>query len=67
LCGILTAGRHSSMRKSLEMRVLLKLIKEILQQTGFPFDGPSLLIPDLTANCSFVCTVNDSVSRTVNL
>jgi len=66
LCSILTAGRRSGMRKSLEIRVFLKLIKEILQQTGFPFDCP-LLIPDLTVDCSFVCIVDDSVSRTVNL
>ena len=35
LCGILTAGRRSSMKRSLEMRVFLKLNKRILEQTGF--------------------------------
>ena len=35
LCGILTAGRRSSMRKSLEMRVFLKLNQKVLKQTGF--------------------------------
>jgi len=48
------------------MRVFPKLNQEILQQTWFPFDSPSLLNPDLTADCSFTCTVNNSVSRTVN-
>jgi len=60
LCGILTAGRRSSMRKSPEVSVFLKLNQDISQQTGFPFDSP-----DLTVDCSFICTVNDSVSRTV--
>ena len=35
LCGILTAGRRSSMKRSLEMRVFLKLNKRVLEQTGF--------------------------------
>jgi hypothetical protein len=35
LCGILNAGRRSSMIRSLEMRVFLKLNKRVLEQTGF--------------------------------
>ena len=37
LCGILTSGRRSSMRKSIEMRVFLKYNQQFLQQTGFTF------------------------------
>jgi len=36
LCGILTAARHSSMRKSVVMRVFLKLNQQVLRHTGFP-------------------------------
>jgi len=35
LCGILTAAHHSSMRKSVEMRVFLKLHQQVLRHTGF--------------------------------
>jgi len=35
LCGILTAARLSSMRKSVEMRVFLKLNQQVLRHTGF--------------------------------
>jgi len=35
LCGILTSGRRNAMKKSLAMRVFLKLNKNILLETGF--------------------------------
>ena len=35
LCGILTSGRRNAMKKSLAMRVFLKLNKNILFETGF--------------------------------
>jgi len=35
LCGILTAACRSSMRKSVDMRVFLKLNQQVLQHTGF--------------------------------
>ena len=35
LCGILTSGRRNAMKKSLAMRVFLKLNKNILMETGF--------------------------------
>jgi hypothetical protein len=35
LCGFLSAGRRSAMRKSLAMRTCLKLNSEVLGDTGF--------------------------------
>jgi len=35
LCGILTAACRSSMRKSVEIRVFLKLNQQVLRHTGF--------------------------------
>jgi hypothetical protein len=35
LCGFLSAGRRSAMRKSLAMRTCLKLNSEVLSDTGF--------------------------------
>ena len=35
VCGVLCCGRRSSMHKSLEMRVCLKLNAQLLTDTGF--------------------------------
>lgn len=49
LCGLLTTGRRNRMLKSLEMRVCLKLNKNILQESGF------CQVPDFII-CHMPCT-----------